>query len=59
MQPFEDFIPYPGWCIIIANTKKFKILPVNVQEAVQPLNQVSEKYAVKKFSLHDDINIPS
>ncbi len=35
MQPFEDFVPYPGWHIIIANTKKFKTLPVDVQQAVQ------------------------
>ncbi len=48
MQPFEDFVPYPGWSIIFADIKKFKTLPVDVQQAVQHLNQVSEKYTVKK-----------
>jgi hypothetical protein len=58
MQPFSDFVPYPGWCIIIVNTKKFKTLPVDVQQAVQQLNQVSEKYVLQKRSSHKDINIP-
>ncbi|TBR56611.1 hypothetical protein B4U84_28620 [Westiellopsis prolifica IICB1] len=35
MQPFSDFMPYPGSRLVILNTEKFEALPTEVQKLVQ------------------------
>ncbi len=55
MQPFVDFVPYPGRRIIIANIEKFKTLPVDVQQAVQQFYQVSETSSEEAQLINDAI----
>jgi hypothetical protein len=57
MQPFSDFVPFPGWHIIIVNTKKFKTLPVDIQQAVQ--HYQASKNRVEEAQVINDANIPS
>jgi hypothetical protein len=42
MQPFSDFMPYPGCRLVILNTEKFGALPAEVQAAVQQAYEVTE-----------------
>ncbi|BAZ71275.1 hypothetical protein NIES4106_60720 (plasmid) [Fischerella sp. NIES-4106] len=42
MQPFSDFMPYPGSRLVILNTEKFAVLPTEVQAAVQQAYEVTE-----------------
>ncbi|MBW4447654.1 MAG: hypothetical protein KME38_12510 [Spirirestis rafaelensis WJT71-NPBG6] len=42
MQPFTDFSPYPGCCLILINTEKFAALPEQVQKLVEEAFDVME-----------------
>ncbi|MFB2772261.1 hypothetical protein ACE1AT_23680 [Pelatocladus sp. BLCC-F211] len=42
MQPFSDFMPYPGCRLVILNTEKFEALPHSLQAVVQSYFDVME-----------------
>ncbi|MFN6486631.1 MULTISPECIES: hypothetical protein [unclassified Nostoc] len=42
MEPFTDFMPYPGCRIVILNNEKFEALPPKVQAAVKEAFDVVE-----------------
>lgn len=42
MQPFSDFMPYPGCRIVILNADKFESLPTEVRNTVQQAFDVME-----------------
>lgn len=42
MEPFTDFMPYPGCRIMIINFKKFESLPPKVQAIVKESFDISE-----------------
>ncbi|MEJ6487789.1 hypothetical protein N0Y54_42230 [Nostoc punctiforme UO1] len=42
MEPFTDFMPYPGCRIVILNSEKFEALPPRVQAAVKEAFDVVE-----------------
>lgn len=43
MQIFEDFTPYPGQRLIIANLEKFRAFPQEIQNQVSEFFEVQEK----------------
>ncbi|MHC5762602.1 hypothetical protein [Nostoc sp.] len=42
MEPFTDFMPYPGCRIVILNSEKFESLPQEVQAIVQQAFDIRE-----------------
>ncbi|OUL24004.1 hypothetical protein BV378_20460 [Nostoc sp. RF31YmG] len=42
MEPFTDFMPYPGCRIVILNVEKFESLPEEVKSSVQQAFNVME-----------------
>jgi len=42
MEPFTDFMPYPGCRIVILNAEKFELLPEEVKASVQQAFNVME-----------------
>ncbi|WP_026736119.1 hypothetical protein [Fischerella sp. PCC 9605] len=42
MQPFSDFMPYPGCRLVILNTEKYEALPTEVQKLVQQAYEITE-----------------
>ncbi|MFS0518518.1 hypothetical protein ACEYW6_28015 [Nostoc sp. UIC 10607] len=42
MEPFTDFMPYPGCRIVILNSEKFESLPQEVQAVVQQVFDIRE-----------------
>ena len=55
MQPFTDFVPYPGCRILITNIDKFKMLPIDIQQAVQQFYQMSETSGEEAQFINDAI----
>lgn len=42
MEPFSDFMPYPGCRIVILNADKFEALPAEIRNTVQQAFDVME-----------------
>lgn len=53
MQPFVDFIPYPGSRLVIANTDKFESLPREVKDLMQDLFSVIETSGEEAKEIND------
>jgi len=53
MKLFEDFVPYPGRRIIIANTEKFEALPQDIQDRVYQLFDIHETSSEETQLIND------
>lgn len=53
MEPFIDFIPYPGCRIVIANIDKFESLQKEVKTQVQRIFKVTERSGEHLQQLND------
>ncbi|MHC5830647.1 MAG: hypothetical protein ACYT04_85555, partial [Nostoc sp.] len=42
MEPFSDFMPYPGCRLVILNSEKFESLPESIQAIVQQAFDIRE-----------------
>jgi hypothetical protein len=53
MEPFTDFMPYPGCRIVILNSEKFESLPEEVQAIVQQAFDVTESSSEEAQRVND------
>ncbi|NJO61705.1 MAG: hypothetical protein HC836_26700 [Richelia sp. RM2_1_2] len=53
MEPFSDFMPYPGCRIMIINYEKFEALPPKVQALVQQSFDVTESNREETRQVND------
>ncbi|NJL80009.1 MAG: hypothetical protein HC836_42850 [Richelia sp. RM2_1_2] len=53
MEPFSDFMPYPGCRIMIINYEKFEALPPKVQALVQKSFDVTESNREETRQVND------
>ncbi|AVH66319.1 hypothetical protein [Nostoc sp. 'Peltigera membranacea cyanobiont' N6] len=53
MEPFADFMPYPGCRIVILNSEKFESLPESVQAVVQQAFDIKESTGKEAQRIND------
>ncbi|MHC0067203.1 hypothetical protein ACWATR_30555 [Nostoc sp. UIC 10890] len=53
MEPFTDFMPYPGCRIVILNSEKFESLPESVQAVVQQAFDIMESTGKEAQRIND------
>ena len=53
MEPFTDFMPYPGCRIVILNSEKFESLPESVQAVVQQAFDIKESTGKEAQRIND------
>lgn len=53
MEPFTDFMPYPGCRIVILNSEKFESLPESVQAVVQQAFNIKESTGKEAQRIND------
>ncbi|NJN11530.1 MAG: hypothetical protein HC815_27570 [Richelia sp. RM1_1_1] len=53
MEPFSDFMPYPGCRIMIINYEKFEALPPKVQALVQESFNITESNREETRQIND------
>ena len=53
MEPFTDFMPYPGCRIVILNSEKFESLPESVQAVVQQAFDIKESTGKETQRIND------
>ena len=53
MEPFTDFMPYPGCRIVILNSEKFESLPESVQAVVQQAFDIKESTGEEAQRIND------
>jgi len=53
MEPFTDFMPYPGCRIVILNSEKFESLPESVQVVVQQAFDIKESTGKEAQRIND------
>lgn len=53
MEPFTDFMPYPGCRIVILNSEKFQSLPESVQAMVQQAFDIKESTGKEAQRIND------
>lgn len=55
MEPFTDFMPYPGCRIVILNSEKFESLPESVQASVQQAFDIKESTGKEAQRINDGL----
>jgi hypothetical protein len=53
MEPFTDFMPYPGCRLVILNSEKFESLPESVQTIVQQAFDIRESSGTEAQRIND------
>ncbi|MDZ7960901.1 MAG: hypothetical protein RMY34_23980 [Aulosira sp. DedQUE10] len=53
MEPFTDFMPYPGCRIVILNSEKFESLPESFQAVVQQAFDIKESTGKEAQRIND------
>ncbi|MEH1919391.1 hypothetical protein [Nostoc sp.] len=53
MEPFTDFMPYPGCRLVILNSEKFQSLPESVQTIVQQAFDIRESSGTEAQRIND------
>jgi hypothetical protein len=53
MEPFTDFMPYPGCRLVILNSEKFESLPKSVQTIVQQAFDIRESSGIEAQRIND------
>ena len=54
-QLFEDFSPYPGRRLVIANTEKFQSLPQEIQDSVNQFFKIQSKSSEESQQINNAI----
>jgi len=52
---FEDFTPYPGCRLVIANTEKFQSLPQETQDKINQFFEIQEKSSEESQQINNAI----